>query len=236
MATSQARRLHLKEGKRVFIIGIGGRPQWSPVFENNPRISRTREPGLVVLRNGPGLRPYIAGKTPERWTWRTWDKEPGEICLTHAEKRFGQSAAGRILIEPQTKVPDGNKAWPWARWQAVADAMPGEFVQVGQPGSRKLEGVQFVDTTFRQACAVIAWSRAFVGTEGGLHHAAAAFGKPAVVLFSEFISPEITGYDGHRNLRHAGEPCGARLPCAGCAASMQAITVDEVLTNLREIV
>jgi ADP-heptose:LPS heptosyltransferase len=89
--------------------------------------------------------------------------------------------------------------------------------------------------TFRLACAVLANCRAFVGTEGGLHHAAAALGIPSVVLFSEFIGPDITGYKTHRNLRHAGPACGSRLPCQGCVDSMNAISVDEVTTNLWEV-
>jgi ADP-heptose:LPS heptosyltransferase len=90
--------------------------------------------------------------------------------------------------------------------------------------------------SFRAAAAVLANAVAFVGTEGGLHHAAAALGRPAVVLFSEFISPAITGYRTHRNLYHAGQPCGSRSACSGCRASMEAISVDEVVSNLLEIV
>ena len=112
----------------------------------------------------------------------------------------------------------------------------GDFVQIGPPGTRVLRGVHYVQTpSFRHGAAVLAVSRAFVGTEGGLHHAAAALGVPAVVLFSEFISPDITGYATHRNIRHAGATCGARIPCSSCRASMEAITVDEVEKHLKEI-
>ncbi len=90
-------------------------------------------------------------------------------------------------------------------------------------------------TTFRQALAVLSVCRAFVGTEGALHHGAAAVGTPAVVLFSEFISPDVTGYPQHRNLRQAGAACGSRKPCKGCAESMRAISVLEVVANLKEI-
>jgi hypothetical protein len=56
------------------------------------------------------------------------------------------------------------------------------------------------------------------------------------VLFSEFISPDVTGYGTQINIRHAGEPCGSRVPCAGCAASMMAIDVDEVAHGLRRAI
>jgi ADP-heptose:LPS heptosyltransferase len=66
-------------------------------------------------------------------------------------------------------------------------------------------------------------------------HAAAAVGTPAVILWSEFISPEITGYSSMTNLRHAGKPCGNRLACASCRKSMEAITVDEVVRALEKL-
>lgn len=238
MATAQVRKLHAKTGKPVLVVGWGGRVEWQPVFENNPKILRAHQPGCATVKNCSGHRPYIEAKTATNWVWREWDKGPGEIYLTGAEKAFAWPHGGRILIEPNTKVDGSNKAWFWDRWQAVVDR-GGEFVQVGPAGTRRLERVHFVETpTFRHACAVLAGSKAFVGAEGGLHHAAAALNVPAVVLFSDFISPLVTGYETHRNL-HKGTSrlgCGMRTPCAGCRASMEAITVDEVRSNLEEII
>lgn len=235
IATGQVKAIHERTGRRVVVIGRGGLPQWSEVFENNPKIARRHERGVERLINGSGMRPYIVGKTATRWTWKPWERESGEIYLTKEELALAEPHAGRILIEPNTKVSPSNKAWLFGRWQELVDR-GGDFVQVGPPGTRLLRGVHFVETAnFRAAAAVLAKSLAYVGTEGGLHHAAAALGRPAVVLFSEFISPEITGYDMHRNIRHAGPACGSRLPCEGCRASMEAITVDEVDQNLREI-
>lgn len=237
MASAQVKRLHESNGRRVVVCRPNGVQAWSEVFENNPRIARDHGSNTQRLVNCSGPRPYIAGKTPAKWTWKSWRIEPGEIYLSPAETEFAATHAWRILVEPNTKAVDGNKAWIFNRWQQLVDRHGRDnFVQVGVPGARRLEGVRFVETaTFRLACAVLSKSRAFVGTEGGLHHAAAALGVPAVVLFSEFISPDITGYKTHRNLRHAGAACGSRLPCTGCKASMEAITVDEVSTNLGEI-
>ena len=235
MATAQVRELNKATGCLVYVVGRNGQPVWSEVFDHNPRISRGWSRGCVKLINGAGARPYIHSKLPDRWIWKLWNIAPGEIYLTADEKAFGEQFAGKILIEPNTKQDPSNKAWFFDRWQALVDR-GGEFVQVGAPGVRRLNGVQFVETaTFRQACAVLSACRAFVGAEGGLHHAAAAFDKPAVVLFSEFISPAYTGYPKHRNLRHAEGSCGMRTPCEGCRRSMEAITVDEVHRNLLEI-
>lgn len=235
MATAQAKQIHERTGKKVLVVNRGGIAQWHEVFENNPRIARASAPTVHRLINASGARPYIAAKSPTNWTWRRWAIAPGEIFLSQAEREFAAPFAGHVLIEPNTKVPDSNKAWIWDRWQQLVDR-GGSFIQVGPPGTPVLHGATLVETTgFRLACAVLAVSKAFVGTEGGLHHTAAALGIPAVVLFSEFISPDFTGYRMHRNLRHAGHACGSRVPCAGCRASMEAITVDEVESNLKGI-
>lgn len=236
MATAQARQMNEATGRPVLFTNPNGRISWSPeVFANNPRISRDGA-GADRIVNCPGQRPYIADKSDIRWTWQRWNIAPGELYFTDVERESASWVSGMTLIEPHTKVPGGNKAWPFERWQAVVDALPDvEFVQVYRPGSPILKGVTGVQTTFREAAAILSHCAAFVGTEGALHHAAAALSIPAVVLWSEFISPEYTGYPQQTNIRHAGEPCGARQPCPSCRASMEAITVSEVVKAIKDL-
>ena len=234
MASGQVRRLHAQHGRPVHVVGFNMRPQWSEVFEGNPKIAKVRTGDCVILKNGGGCRPYIQAKTVRRWYFKEWDIAPGEIFLSDAEREFAEPYRGKILIEPTTKVPNGNKAWIWERWQQVAGNRD-DFIQVGGASATRLDGVDSVVTTFREAMAVLSVCRAYVGSEGALHHVAAAFDVPAVVLWSEFVHPKFTGYASQRNLRHAEGYCGSRLPCAGCKASMEAIAVDEVLTNLGEV-
>lgn len=234
MATADVKTLYARARTPVLVVGKMDRVMWSEVFDNNPKITRSRR-GCVKLVNGPGLRPYIAARTDQKWTWcRGRNQQPGEIFLTLYEKAFAAPFAGKVLIEPNVKANGhANKAWPFERWQALVREFGEPMLQIGQRGTRWLEGVQRVETpTFRLACAVLAASRGFVGTEGALHHAAAALGVPAIVLWSEFIAPDVTGYAGQKNIRHAGEPCGNRLPCPTCAKSMAAIGVDEVHDTL----
>lgn len=232
MATADIKALHAQYGKQVVVLGKNKRIMWSELFENNPKITREMNRGIHYL-NGPGMRPYIAGRTQTNWIWRRLrHQQPGELFLSEQEKEFAKPFAGKVLIEPNVKA-NGNKAWPFERWQAVVHEHGEPMIQCGAPNTRWLDGVQrLVTPNFRLACAVLSVCKAFVGTEGALHHAAAALGVPAVVLFSEFISVDVTGYAGQVNIRHAGEPCGCRQPCKSCEASMLAISVEEVADKL----
>jgi ADP-heptose:LPS heptosyltransferase len=238
MVTAQARKLQETDPRPVLVIDARAQPRWSPIWDNNPRILRRRRGSFQTLRNGPNARPYILNKTATHWIWRDFYPEPGEIYLSEAEKSFAEEWRGSVVIEPNTKSkPEAiNKTWPWRRWQDLADRRLARVIQLGPLGISKLHGVTHARTdTFRLACAVLSVCRAYVGAEGGLHHAAAALGVPAVVLFGGFISPASTGYAMHRNLYVGGAACGARLPCRHCEEAMSAISVDEVARNLKEI-
>jgi ADP-heptose:LPS heptosyltransferase len=240
MAAGEARALHEATGKDVAIVDQRGRAQWVNLWNGVPYILPRVVPGCLTVLSGSGMRPYIAMKTPGRWRWKPYQPKPAEVRFTLDEQMLATQHCGRVMIEPNVKaIGHTNKAWPWDRWQALVDMMPGtQFVQCLQGGTRPLAGdnVHHVLTlTFRDAMAVLWHSEALVTTEGGLMHAAAAVETPAVVLWSEFISPEITGYAMHTNLRHAGAPCGMRLNCPSCRKSMAAITVEEVSNALLDI-
>lgn len=240
LAAGEARALHEATGKDVAIVDARGRAQWVDLWNGVPYILPRVVPGCLTVLNTSGMRPYIAMKTPARWRWKPYQPKPAEVRFSLDEQRLADQHRGHVMIEPNVKqIGHTNKAWLWERWQELVLSMPGTtFVQCLQGGTRALAGdnVRHVLTlTFRDAMAVLSQSTALVTTEGGLMHAAAAVGVRAVVLWSEFISPEITGYKMHRNLRHAGNPCGMRLNCPGCRRSMAAITVGEVADALKEV-
>jgi hypothetical protein len=239
MAAGQARVHYEKTKQKVLFIDREGQPRWSEIWENNPYILKQAEPGCLKVCNAPKSRPYIHSKNKKVCEWQPFDLVPGEIFFSPEELAFGRAKAqGAIVIEPNTKVTDSNKAWPWERWEQLA-RQGFDFVQLGPVGTRLLPGVRHVVTSsFREGASVLAHARGFVGTEGGMHHAAAAVSTPAVVLFSEFISPRITGYKGHINLYEGQTPYGngARLPCKKCQASMKAITVEHVIAALHKMV
>lgn len=238
MSVGEAKALHKLTGKPVLIIGAHGRPMWSEVFENNPYLLM-RYPGKPFVRyvSGGGARPYIDRKTPTRWFWRPYQPKPGELYFTESEIRFAAPYRGMVMIEPSVKnVGHSNKAWQYERWIELVDTLKLPWVQCTPEGQPGLPDVLRITTpTFRLAAAVLSVCKVFVGTDGGLMHAAAAVGVPAVILWSEFTSPDICGYKTMVNLRHAGKPCGNRLACQGCLSAMNAITVTEVATALKGI-
>ncbi len=240
MAIGEAKQLHRKTGgQKVLIVGRDGRPVKSDLFNDVPYLITSRPNAsfgpFQRLVNSSGHRPYIAGKTPEKWTWRKYKPVPADIVFTKGELEFAERYRGRVMVEPNVKaIGHDNKAWPAPRWHALAaEGIP--TVQCVPGGVAPLTDTAALTPSFRYACAVLSVSKAFIGTEGGLAHAAAAVRVPGVVLFSDFISPDSVGYSMHRNIRHAtGLGCGMRTNCSQCAKAMERITVTEVVTNLKE--
>ncbi len=154
-------------------------------------------------------------------------------------KRYG---SGFVLIEPQSapwKSVAANKDWGRVRYQEVANRLKKAGFIVGQfisdKGSPPLQGVTPIRTaSFRDAVAILANAAIYIGSEGGLHHAAAAVGIPAVVLFGGFIPPSVTGYATHANLTGGAAACGSLKPCVHCRKAMEAISVDEVVEEALE--
>jgi hypothetical protein len=234
MCTGQVKDLYAHRGQVVMVVNHVGRLMWHPVFDGNPKITRMHRSNHVKLLNAGGNRPYIAGKNNQRWSWKPYKPIPGELYFTVEEKAFAEPYRGLVMIEPNSKANGHtNKQWLWERWQQLVSIAP--MVQCSDKGPW-LNGVTMVNTpTFRHACAVLSVCKAYVGPEGGLHHAAAALEVPAVVLWSHFIDPSITGYQTQKNIRHAEGICGMRVNCPKCRESMEAISVDEVAEALRDV-
>ncbi len=242
MVTGQARRMQLADPRPVAVRGRNGLARWHPIWEGNPRLVRGGGPylrGAVQwLENYSGHRPYLdysrfnnADKR-EPYVFTDWRVEPGEIYLNAREKTLGRLAAGMVILEPNLKAPKStpNKDWSWSRWVALAAELRGlPLAQIGDASMPRLPGVPFIETaSFREACGVLSGAALAILPEGGLHHAAAALGVPAIVIFGGFISPATTGYDMHINLFTGGEACGMRVACPHCAEAMAKIAPGHV--------
>src|SRR5262245_36105504 len=134
--------------------------------------------------------------------------------------------SGFIVIEPSVRDwTHANKYWGDGKYEAVAK----HFLSVGhrvmqfkhRDTQRLIDGVELIEAPFRDAVAILQNARLYIGPEGALHHAAAAVGLKGVVVFGDFIPPQVTGYAIHRNLTgKSNNYCGSLLPCEHCRRAM----------------
>ena len=250
LSIGEAKTLHKQSKLPVMIVRADGKPVLSDLFAGIPYLLVPRTPRHVPLGagrlykrlvNGGGVRPYIAQKAVDKWTWKPYKPIPADIVFTREELSFAEPYRGAIMVEPNVKNNGhDNKAWLDISWMQLDLMLRGQrVVQCGPPGAPiKLRHAEFVVTdSFRKACAVLSVCKAFIGTEGGLHHAAAAVKVPGVVIRGGFISHEVTGYDIHRELfTGTGLGCGMRTHCAHCRAAMARITPTMVMENLKGLI
>jgi hypothetical protein len=242
MMAGEARCIHEAVGGKVKIVARpGGCMALSSVlWDNLDYIAKPGEDSLATLVDSPLARPYRACFNPEGSCWKPYKPRPAEISFTSRELQLAALVgSGFALIEPHVKVwRDGasNRDWGWDRYSALVSSRPHlRWVQVGKPDRATLPGVCRVPTnSFREACAVLARAAVYVGPEGGMHHAAAALGIPALVIFGGYIAPEVTGYSSHVNLFSGeGLGCGRRESC-GCDC-MSRILPDAVVQALDKV-
>lgn len=168
-----------------------------------------------------------------------------ELFLTTEEMHFGRRWKDYVVIEPNTKDEyTVNKRYPLEKWQCVVDDLVKRgyrVVQVGRSDSPSLQRVESLVglTTFRQAAATIAASRLFVGSEGGLMHAANAVGTPAVIIVTGFLHPRMTCYPENDNIwvgesknHHSERPCGLKIRCAACETECREHDVNDVIEKI----
>jgi len=197
-----------------------------------------------------GSRHY-SKQVGNRWVFN-WDfrVQPGEFFFSSGDQMVVDKLKlpkHFIVVEPHCKrhlLVRGeylvNKTWSFLRYQDVVDALWAEghrVVQFVYGSIPRLRNAYHIETqNFRSAAAILARATAYVGAEGGLHHAAAATGVPAVVLFGGWLPPQVLGYDTHTNLTGGEtEACGLLKPCPHCAAAMDRITADEVINAAHAI-
>lgn len=243
MAAGEARAVHERTGRRVEILDRHGQRRTHAMWNGNPRIVLPGERGLFeAVVNGGNCRPYHLEKQSDRWIFNpAFRAVPGEIYFSEAETEFGALHAPQIVIAPTLKaLASPNKQWGATRWRefvGLASAAGHRLTQLVGAKDEPLRGVEWIETAdFRSACAVLARAKAYVGHEGGLHHAAAALGVPGVVIFGGFTPVELTGYALHRNLGVGIDgACGLRIPCRHCEKEMAKIEPAQVLAELEDV-
>jgi hypothetical protein len=244
LATGMARGAKAR-GKRI-AFGDGKKILWdkhsSEVFRGNPNVAppgAERDQDVQWVGFYKGSRIYNSQDSAnKRWIWNyDFKPTPGELFFNSAEVRNGKRyGAGFVILEPDVpswKSVAPNKDWGRKNWQALADKLRKDGHRLAafrHPRSGPpLAGVEhFATINFRDAAAILSRASLYIGPEGGLHHAAAAMNRKAVVLFGGFIPPSVTGYATHTNLTGGAEACGNYTPCQHCKDALAAISVGEV--------
>jgi ADP-heptose:LPS heptosyltransferase len=181
----------------------------------------------------------------DRWIWNYEFKvQPGEFFFSTGDQMVVDKLRlpkHFIVVEPHCKrhiaLRGGylaNKEWKFQNYQEAVNALWAEghkVVQFVYGSVPRLRNAYHIETlNFRSAAAILARASAFIGAEGGMHHAAAALNVPGVTIFGGWLPPAVLGYDTHINLTGGEtEACGLLKPCAHCAAALQRITPDEVI-------
>lgn len=240
MAAGEARRAAETLGHPVAILDRNGKPRWEEIWELCPDVRHPREwhDGMAAVQNAGWCRPYIDyrgfTKASPKWRWKAYRPIPARVVLPPDLLAWAEQCRGAVVIEPTIKSnASPNKQWQgWGDLVAQRRDLP--WLQIGPV--RTMPGVRHVATpTFAHALAVLSVSGAAVLPEGGLHHAAAAVGLSAVVIFGGYVSPDVTGYDSHINLFTGGTACGSRNRCQHCATAMKEISPAQVLASLETI-
>jgi hypothetical protein len=231
MASGDAKEANERTGKKVK-LGDGVRMSWDgQVFANNPRMASNSDTDVVWVKNYQGHRPYLKGTKNGRLLFND-DYKPrvGEVYFNQLEKKnIAKIDKDYIIVEPNVKrvyAHTVNKAWHG--WEELfKHDLP--WLQLGDVTVKRYTKWKET-TTFREALQVLSKAKLFVGTDGGLHHAAAALGIPSVVIWTGFTSPRHLGYDTHRNIHDGSDPCGTYTSvCEHCLLKSKAITVEQVL-------
>jgi len=170
-----------------------GKVEWHDLY---PFIPFIRRDGEMWLRDFAGKRGYVEvyELLPDGRIWQIHYRK--DYRAIPAPIEIDAEPNGYVIIEPSIK--DGAPfAKQWHGFHDLVELYDAPYVQLNQD---TLKGVKRIDTTVVEAARLMKGARAYIGTEGFLHHLAAAFGKPAVVLMGAFVPPMSFGYEGQISL------------------------------------
>ena len=237
-------------------------PSWSPVFENNPYISKyPSNDSITINRSLKGIS-YVEKELKDKFIWKKEKHaveiicdffqikprsiEP-EIFYSNSEINWFNGYKKKLpkkylTIEPMSKLEfTPNRAWAFDNWQKLVQKLKNHYniIQLGIKTTRPLEGVKLINNvSFRQAGLIIANSEAFLGTVGGLMHLARAVKTKSIILHSGFEPLYCTSYPSNINIFRDYEcsPCGLKTKCNLDVKCLNEISYQEVLdTVLREL-
>jgi hypothetical protein len=195
---------------------------------------------IETILHGFGVAPGAGAVRPELYLQETEQRRAAEILADAGV------AAPYIVCEPDSNPEwfGALRSWPHERWVELVGALRKArpdmaVVQVGVPGTPSVPHAVDIRgrTSFREAAALIQGSALFIGTEGGLMHAARAVDANALILWGGVTLPDFAGYpDSHRIICHhvSCAPCGQLGWCDNGHICMREISVEETLNAALE--
>jgi ADP-heptose:LPS heptosyltransferase len=247
MATGLARGLHAQGKLAAFFSPAENhrKIKWTgyceDIFAHNPNIAR---PGMEQQKNIVWF-PHYKKQFPycnydgkhRKYIWNPDFKiQPGEFFFS-AEELVCSIKKPFIVIEPNLawqRQVNFNKDWGKGKFEKLGKTMVehGHTVVQFIHGNtrRKIDGAYHVSTPrFHQAAAIMSHASLIIAPEGANHHAAAALGIPAVIVWGAWSPPQTMGYESQIKLTGgATEACGRIDSCAHCREAMDRISIDEV--------
>ena len=169
-----------------------------------------------------------------------------ELWLAESKKEHGL-VDEFVVIEPGSNEEwfGSLRSWSMERWVDLVQQFRADFpsvplVQIGmkETGSANATIDLRGKTSFRQAALLIRQSSLFVGTEGGLMHAARATRAKALILWGGITLPEFAGYPSdHRVICYyvPCAPCGNLGWCDNDHICMNRIGVPQVLNEIKQM-
>src|SRR5262245_21135561 len=247
MATALARGLHAQGKLAAFFSPDGSHTsiKWTgycdDIFAHNPNIARPaqeRQDNLVWMPHYKKIFPYCTyDGSKRRWLWKMdFRVQPGEFFFS-ADELVLPVQKPFIVIEPNIawqRQVNFNKDWGDGKYEKLAGMLRNDGHRVVQfihgNSRRKIPGAMQIPTPrFHQAAAIMSQASLIIAPEGANHHAAAALGIPAVIVWGAWSPSQTMGYYAHIKLTGgATEACGHTFNCPHCREAMDKISVDEV--------
>ena len=230
--------------------------QLSQIFINNPYLSPGKpESGSIVIDRADPKNSYVKKKLSDRFIFNGNDHVVNLICSNYGvvpksikpdlffsfeeKKQFKDIARDLprsfIALEPNGKIDfTVNRLWFFDKWQELVEMLRKKTVilQVGDASGEVLNNVINYSgrLSFRMTALLLSRAQLFIGTVGGLMHAARAVEAKSIILYSGYEPITMAGYPENINLFHPLDcsPCGLKIKCPRGKKCMDMITVDEV--------
>lgn len=238
------------EGRGEFVFPLGARSRSISVHARqrkdwNAIQSKIKASGRFVpfdpaskervtwIDNVSGNRRYVKRARSDRFVFQreVWPRA-GHLAITDAERDGAPHA--RVLIGDTIKGTVSGSNKQWGKWDQLCARLReiGEVTAVFAHSPVQSYGIKIRELDVWKAIAVVASADLVVTNEGFLHHVAASFGVPCIVVAGGYTAQDVTGYRGQLWLQD-GEACGSRGNCDHCRRAMAKISVDQVFEAAR---